>query len=172
MIDIETFGVGNQAPIESIGAVVFDEIEIREAFHRHIPMQDMDKFVFDSDTILWWMKQSELARKSVTNGIRDIPLAKTLADLNQLIKSADYIIAKGSHFDIPILMNAYKVMGVEVGFHWYNVVDLRTFIHAFPDMIFPKVEGIKHNALDDCVNQVNLIYNNKEIFKGLFREIY
>ena len=69
MLDLETFGKGNDSVIISIGAVHFCRNEgILDRFYINVDPADCQKhgLKIDSSTVLWWMSQSEDSRRAVT----------------------------------------------------------------------------------------------------------
>ena len=66
MIDLETMGVNNNAAIIAIGAVAFDfEGNLGYHFYQTITLQSSveNGGIMDASTVLWWMRQSDEARK-------------------------------------------------------------------------------------------------------------
>ena len=44
---------------------------------------------------------------------------------------------------------------------FYNIMDLRTFRRFVGNGAkVPKLEGTNHNALDDCINQINYMFEH------------
>lgn len=169
MVDIETFGTSSSACIESIGAVMFNEIDIHDAFHKHIDFNsvNMNNYQCDGKTIVWWLGQSQFARQPLIKCERH-PLRDILVEFNYFIKGHKFIIAKGSHFDIPIILNAYKVEGIEPAFSYKDVIDLRTLMYEHPDARVPEKTGVLHNALDDATNQATWMMENYDKVRTLF----
>jgi hypothetical protein len=60
MLDLETWGTGNDAVVVSIGACKFDKNDILDAFHVGVdPKSCMELGLkVDAGTILWWMDPS------------------------------------------------------------------------------------------------------------------
>src|ERR1039458_2426242 len=76
MLDLETLGTGNDAAIISIGACLFDPrgdgvlIGVDHRFYARVnPASSVEiGMKIDVSTILWWMQQSDAARKSTFEG--------------------------------------------------------------------------------------------------------
>lgn len=79
MVDLETMGNGPYAPVISIGAVFFDPNtgETGEEFSVNISLESSMRYRArpDASTILWWMEQSEEARKSLTSNTQELSTA-------------------------------------------------------------------------------------------------
>ncbi len=79
MVDLETMGNGPYAPVISIGAVFFDPNtgETGEEFSVNISLESSMRYRArpDASTILWWLEQSEEARKSLTSNTQELSTA-------------------------------------------------------------------------------------------------
>ncbi len=176
MIDIETFGVGGNAAIVQIGAVVFGPktAYIGAKHRRNVSLSSsiLAGMDVDAKTIEWWRKQDpkaqdELSRTTVT--IHD-----ALADLSSFIayqaseaKNA-VIWSKGTDFDISILKNAYSLCGLELPWKYNAARDVRTLVYTAEllgyESTFEIWNELPHDALRDCEAQVRQVY---EAFKFL-----
>ncbi len=92
-LDLETMGNGPYAPVISIGAVFFDPNtgETGEEFSVNISLESSMRYRArpDASTILWWMEQSEEARKSLTSNTQELSTA--LSWLSEfIIKNANH----------------------------------------------------------------------------------
>lgn len=152
MIDVETLSKQSNALILSIGAVQFSlNGELNPIYHSAIEVQsctDVGLHV-DTDTIIWWFKQPENL-KSILE-LPCIGLEEALADLSSRIAQDSYIWGHGSVFDIPILENAYKAVGIKPFWNYKNVRDTRT-LFDIANYNYEAKGG--HNAIDDAINQV------------------
>lgn len=93
MVDLETMGNGPYAPVISIGAVFFDPNtgETGEEFSVNISLESSMRYLArpDASTILWWLEQSEEARKSLTSNTQELSTA--LSWLSEfIIKNANH----------------------------------------------------------------------------------
>jgi hypothetical protein len=158
MIDIESLGTSSNALILSIGAVEFDETGLGQEFHVHI---DPDTcvaagLVIDPRTVMWWMEQSDAARKALLTG-KKIPLLKALVQLKEAFDwKGKKVWCNGASFDFPILDNAYRAMGGEAPWEYWNALDYRTVKKIVPqDVLKASVEqaGTAHDALADAKAQ-------------------
>jgi hypothetical protein len=71
MVDLETMGKNPNAPIVSIGAVVFDPAtgKLGETFYKVIILESAISWgaEIDPSTVIWWLKQSSEARSAIVN---------------------------------------------------------------------------------------------------------
>ena len=169
MVDLETMGNGPHAPVISIGAVFFDPNtgETGEEFSVNISLESSMRYRArpDASTILWWMEQSEEARKSLTSNTQELPTA--LSWLSEfIIKNANHkfvqVWGNGASFDCVILRNSYSLTGQPVPWQWWNDRDVRTIVELGKVIGFdPKrdmpFKGTRHNALDDAIHQAKYV---------------
>ena len=166
MIDLETLGVKNGAPIISIGAVFFDPDtgDLGGEYHRKIKFESScEKRVPDASTIRWWMQQSDEARMSVlSGGNKTIDVLKDFCDF-LLDNAVDDVIVwgNGASFDISILESALNDYEIKVPWKFWNVRDVRTVVDMASRIHIKKsdfpFDGIKHNALADAKHQANYV---------------
>lgn len=159
MIDIETLGRVAGCAVLSIGAVTFNRMtgEIGDIFYVCMGAENARKYgEVDPDTLDWWMKQSEQAKKDAFNGTADpVEAAKSFASW---LSVNDLPWGNGSVFDITILEAWFKATGVAVPWKFWNIRDVRTAVDLCGVDVkqFPR-EGTYHNALDDAIHQVKYV---------------
>lgn len=155
MIDLETLGTGSYAAILSIGAVVFDpdtQSLGREFYAVVDPQSCVDHGLrIDVSTVMWWMKQGDVARAALT--VKGVPLPAALNGLAQWMPEAPEVWGNGATFDNVILSNAYKAIGVAQPWKYYNDRCYRTLKNLFPNVPMPTFDGIAHRAIDDAKMQ-------------------
>ena len=158
MVDIETLGTTANSAITSIGAARFDKEEVLDKFYVVIKF-DNSRFI-DADTIRWWMKQKDEARKVFLDG-NYFPLADALAAFDTWMGDATEIWGNGSDFDNVILMDAYKQHNMT----WNHRVNrcYRTLKSLMPGIEIKRI-GTYHNAVDDATSQAEHLI---EIMKAL-----
>lgn len=165
MIDIETLDTKPSAVILSIGAVRFDIEEpykLGPTFYAHI---DIDNSIYhgrtvSGSTLLWWLGQEEDARNRIT-GSKTSSLPVVLDQLSTFIKPKDRIWGNGAGFDNVILSDAYRSVGQDMPWRFWNDMCYRTLKNLYRDIVKPDFEGTKHDALDDARFQalhLQLIY--------------
>ena len=70
MIDLETMGTKSDSIITQIGLVLFDRDKIVSEFKVNVDINDSLRLGLsvEGDTLYWWLKQSDEARKSIYSG--------------------------------------------------------------------------------------------------------
>lgn len=174
MLDIETLGNKNNSVITSIAAVPFNPALTQpisgDTFHWHVDIQsclDLGMEV-SKDTLLWWLKQSDDARKTLWKGQQPLNSRKienVLKDLTSFVeKHPSYVKVWGNspRFDCGILQNAYNLINKDVPWNFRNERDVRTIVGLVPDLKdrVPFI-GVPHNALDDCRYQIKCLLRAK-----------
>lgn len=158
MIDIETLGTGSDCAILSIGAVEFDENGLGKEFHVHIDLESCTEagLVIEPRTVMWWLDQSDAARKAITRGKR-VPLIKALVGLKEAFNwEKTKVWCNGANFDFPILTHAYRALGGDAPWQYWNCMDYRTIKNIVPtDVLKASLEqaGTAHDALSDAKAQ-------------------
>lgn len=184
-IDLETFSTGPYSLVTSVGMVKFDPYtgEKLGEFFTHIDVNDQIQrgLRMDPNTVIWWLQQSEEARKKLcepydkTKLIRPIALSTVAAceAINQFLNKSDQQAIKnhtivwgnGPGFDCNILRDLFKVVGIEPQWNYWNERCVRTAVDlAGIDKKKMKREGVHHNAIDDAMFQAQLV---AEAFKVL-----
>ena len=160
MLDIETMGNESYSSIISIAAVEFDinTGETGRTFYNKVSLQsclDLGLKV-NGDTILWWMEQSDEARKEIYNESQTVHVVKALSDLREFIVGNNYQIwGNSARFDCGILQNAYEKAGIFLPWDFRNERCVRTLLSFAPEIKKNyQRKGTAHNALDDCFYQV------------------
>lgn len=168
MLDLETMGNGNNAAIVAIGAVEFnlpgrtrEHWEARPGeFYQKVDLESSVKagMQIDTSTILWWMQQSDEARKSTFEG-DTMPLGDACHRFSNWIEGIGpkdvAIWGNGATFDNVIIRSAFKAVGLPVPWSFRNDKCYRTVANLLPHERQPVFErsGTAHNALDDAITQ-------------------
>jgi exodeoxyribonuclease VIII len=159
MLDLETWGNGNNAVAIQIGACYFNRLtgEIGDTFEIHIDANDEVKhgFEIDASTIYWWFNQSEMAQVMATGPKQKRKDCYSAWDqFNQFAKHSKRIWSHAT-FDFVIMMNHFRKLGIKPHTGFRDARDLRTLVYlANLDYQTRPREGVAHNALDDCKFQV------------------
>jgi len=151
MLDLETVGTSAGCGILSIGASTLDRLE---KFYVAIDIDSCYErgLAYDSDTLGWWSKQSEEARRAAFSGKLD--LAEALTMFSSWYKlQADKLWGNGADFDKPILTTAYEACDLPVPWKYNAGRCYRTMRALYPQVISAPFIGERHNALADAVNQ-------------------
>ena len=162
MLDLETLSTKSNACILSIGACFFNEETIGAEFYQPVWVLGQNTKYgrhVSTETVEWWSKQSEEARKVFHEPAVDLQQA-LLSFRKWVYENADgekiEMWGNGADFDCVILGNAYEAVGVEKPWSYglnrcyrtlKNVVKLR------PGFGIPERQGIHHNALADAIYQ-------------------
>lgn len=171
MLDLETMGNKPNAPIVSIGAVVFEPStgEIGADFYRVVRLKSSvdGGAVPDPDTIIWWLKQSPEARAAICDEENAVNIVTALSDLNCFIRDhADpkkvQVWGNGATFDNVIIRASYEREYVPCLWNFWNDRDVRTIVELGKAIgINPRsdipFEGDVHNALADAVHQAKYV---------------
>lgn len=178
MLDLETFGNNPRSVIVSIGAVAFDPMgnePVNElpAFYRNVDAQScMDAgLIADGSTIMWWLNQSEAARKSLSNPA-PIQLKQALEDFQDWVTFSGYTatptdLELWAHatFDPVIMRSALDAFHLTLPWKYRNTRDIRTLVGLAKQvgLEIPESGGnnsnpeIHHNALDDTRYQIGYV---------------
>lgn len=174
MLDLETLGTGPRAAVVAIGACEFDPRGVGtqpDSFYRRVSLATaMAAGDVDPSTLLWWMQQSDAARKATFVGEAG-SLESSLRAFNSWL---DYIdnggLAKnvcvwgnGATFDNVVIRSAFKAVGLDPHWSFRNDKCYRTVMNLVPDQGFVR-HGEAHNALDDAITQA--LYLQK-VYKAL-----
>lgn len=180
MVDLETLGTAESAPIVSIGAVLFDpqasdtfESLYSRSFLRLIDIEDAINVCgpAEAGTIKWWLQQDDKAIKRLVNG-EQVSLKTALTDLYiythvrgdrfpevSRLPIPTRIWAKSPDFDCTKLDAACRKLKMKDPFPYYT----RRCVRTAQDLAFPNGElpefrgGVHHDARDDAVNQALMI---------------
>lgn len=170
MIDLETLGTVPDGVIVQIAAVKFN-IVTRKVYYDHFLHNIEAQSCIDAgmslnvDTILWWMGQSQEARSIFANSDR-IKIGQALSLFNHWYDSDTQRIWCHTTFDYPILNNAFLATGIQPKYSHYIFRDLRTIVDlANVDYRSRERKGVHHNALNDCLFQIEYVCDAYEILK-------
>lgn len=159
MLDIETLDVLPTSVILTIGAQGFDPYSDRftdVTYYERCDLESQDGRTTSDDTINWWGKQTADAQEEALGdaGQPRITLKEALTSLGKLIWKHDTIWANGTTFDMVILESAFRQNGINLPWKYWQVSDARTIYKIVPQV--GKL-GNNHNALADCVNQIDML---------------
>ena len=155
MIDLETMGQGANAAIIAIGAVEFDPRggTLGREFYTVVDLKSSVAAggVIDTSTVLWWMRQSDAARREFERPGQKIDAA--LPAFTRFIQDKHVRIwGNGASFDNVILNSAYRRFGIDAPWKFWNDRCYRTIKNLFPNVPMP-TNKTAHNALEDAKTQ-------------------
>lgn len=173
MIDLETLGIRQDAPIVSIGAAMFDPATgaVGKTFYERVEwVHDQKDRPLDRGTVEWWLKQEKAAQDELTNREGAIKLGLALHRLDTFIPKDARVWANGVNFDIVILDDAYQNQCGRMppwGFRApRDCRTLRWLAEPFLDFKQFVPVGTAHNALDDCIFQIKWTSAAFQVLQG------
>lgn len=161
MLDLETLSTRPDATILTFGACKFnpyDQEDITDAIYFRINVDeqiDLGRHV-DDDTIEWWGNQSADVYAEAFSPDDRIALVKFTEELNRFIVGAKNIWAQGPVFDVVILENLYRQLGIPAPWQYWQIRDSRTLLSTLGDPREKNKAGL-HNALEDAVSQAQAV---------------
>lgn len=169
MIDIETAGTADDAPIASIGVVLFDRKDpTREREKLKLLLKwDMQRGRAPSgSTMKWWLAQTPDAQKHMLEcAEKGTPLEPALrkmltfiADHCSVMKDLN-IWANDCDFDCRILNHAFKQVALGEALKYWTFRSVRTMKMLRKDMKLPEIafQGTKHDCLADADYQADIV---------------
>lgn len=173
MNDIETIGTDADTIVLSIGSVLFNKEGIHAKIEWTLDLEEQKKLgrTFDHETLWFWMKQSDAARKAFDPKIPKVSIAQFLQEYENFIdenlkihkegRDELKVWGNGSSFDTVIiedLFRKYHTKG-KAGIPWkfWNQMCMRTFNVLTKAKDLVKREGIYHNAADDAEYQAKCV---------------
>lgn len=176
MLDLETMGVGNDAAIIAVGAVVFDlasdTYTEENSFYSTVDLQSAVSSggVISPSTVMWWMQQSDEARAEfIEEGayIKHVLLlfGSWVGQIREMPEQPDIQVwGNGSDFDNVILRSAYERAGLPVPWHFRENRCFRTMRAMHPTVDTSAWnDEVKHKAVDDARWQARYLF---EIVNG------
>lgn len=152
MTDLETLDKRPTSVIVSIGSVLFDGLRIVDRFKAKIELKSQyPNRTCDPETVAWWARQSDEARKGLQPSEDDKHLSPALIALATFRKSASTHWSNGPDFDEMILRNAYEQLWINSNVEFWQCRCFRTVrnLHNL-ERIAPTVA---HDALADAEAQ-------------------
>lgn len=170
MLDLETLGVRCGSVILSIGACTFDRVTGSRGDTFHLFLKPKPQLAagctMDPSTVLWWLGQSDAARRAMLTGqdeaIKPVDALLRLRDWFNFVcpeVPARRVWANGADFDIALLTDLYRRFGMEAPWPYNVARDMRTVLDIAggkaSDYI-PAPAGA-HDALVDAIYQANVV---------------
>lgn len=162
MIDIETTGRKPGCHVLSIGAVYFDlengvATEPEKQFYERIFLETRFGIHNDPETMMWWREQPKEVRDEAFGGT-ELPRNVLGRFVNFVLKAKDngaklQVFSNHSQFDFPILEEYMDRFFISEPWKYLEVNCYATLANQIPRIEKPKFEGVKHNALNDAINQ-------------------
>ena len=160
MVDLETLSTRYNARILAIGAVKFDaDRKVYDKFYQAVktPRAQDDGFHVSSDTLNWWNRQDEEARKVFTDP-NAVEMVSALKAFGNWVLATDEDVknirmwGNGASFDNVILSTAYEICALPKPWMFWNDRCYRTMKSLNRTVGITRM-GTYHNALDDAESQ-------------------
>lgn len=159
MIDLETLGTSHDAVILSIGAVKFDpntiDLIAEDSFYCGVDPVSCQELglKIEARTVLWWLdpERAESRKALLDDSLVDLP---SVLDGFASWYGVDSLPtwSNGANFDIPIMQHAFKAIGREAPWRFYDEWCYRT-LKGLKQSMPMEQRGIGHHALDDATAQ-------------------
>lgn len=171
-------GKKSNAPIVSIGAVLFDPATgiLGETFYKVVSLESSVSWgaEIDLSTVIWWLKQSSEARSAIANDdaikLDDALLMFTNFVLENVTggRKKVQVWGNGSTFDNAILRSSFDLACLDCPWNYWNDRDVRTMVELGRAIGFdPKTaipfEGDRHNALADAQHQARYVLQSGSV---------
>ena len=161
MLDLETLSTRPDATVLTFGACKFNpykQEDIDKGIYFRINVDEQITLGRDVDdsTVEWWGKQAEDVREEALGDGDRITLEQFTKELNRFIVGAKNIWAQGPVFDIVILENLYRQLGLPCPWQFWQIRDSRTLLSTHGDPREKNKVGL-HNALEDAVSQAQAV---------------
>lgn len=150
MLDLETFDTRKSAMVVSLAAIKFDEDGgVADCIVAWPNLRDQQHFgrTMSPDTVMWWLKQDEAARKHLQAG-RTEPVDVILNTLRQFCGNNP--VWSHSTFDFAIMEDLAASFGT-LWLPYKQARCVRTVLSLADVTPEPVVDA--HNPLSDCIAQ-------------------
>jgi hypothetical protein len=165
MLDLETIDTSPTAVVLTIGAVKFDAYDasiepgLSSMYLRlNVDQQTALGRTSSEDTLAWWAKQSAAAQEEAFSEENRVDLLDFAKQLNAFTVGAEHIWANGVTFDITILENLYRMLGLPAPWNYWQIRDCRTIFDLGDDSA-KTMNTEAHNAFADAYCQAKAVQN-------------
>lgn len=165
MVDLETMSTRGNAAFVSIGAVAFEPSGTMvqkigsSIFYQNVDLQSCMSLGLhvDASTIMWWLRQSDAARKALTDPTPQ-PVELVLKAFSQwyarVTSKESFIWSHGNSFDVPIISECYARIGMKTPWFFSRSHDTRTIFDYVGEKIpAADIRTGGHNSLFDAIAQ-------------------
>lgn len=171
MVDIETLSTQSDACVISMGFALFDtQGGVLDTTGCAIHTDDWHGHI-DPKTVKWWSEQAPEARDYSFNG-KTTALAAAVV-LKIWLENADEVWANSPQFDLTILRNWWKRVGMKGAFPaiYRNERDCRTIFNESRRLGLELgnqwlATSVAHNPIDDAANQARAIVQWRKHYPG------
>ena len=170
-IDIETLGSYPDTVVLTIGGIKFDPMADdglhSQFYYRLNADEQIEKGRTITETTLeWWDKQDEEVKKEALETTGRVSTEQSLKALNKWLVGVDKIWCQGPVFDIGILENLYRQIGLHHNWPFYIIRDSRTLFSLMDKDPRKEIDFAAHNALADAIVQslcIQKVYKKLDI---------
>lgn len=152
MLDLETMGTSPGCAVVQIGAVEFSIYKVGDPVLITISLESCVAagMRIDPTTVMWWMKQSNAARDSLSENC--VSIRDGLQTFSNWIgKEKVCVWGDGAAFDNVLLASAYRACRMPLPWHYSGDRCFRTMKKVFS--VERVVSEVEHNAAADAVAQ-------------------
>lgn len=177
MIDMETLDTAPTTVILTIGAVRFDprgtgiieRIELRPTMDEQT---DVYNRTISDATLEWWSKQSPEAINEAMGDTNRISYKECMERLYKFCWNRDKIWSNGSVFDIVIAESAFKELGMQIPWSFWNIRDCRTIYDLAGVSLKDGGHVTTHKAVEDAEWQaIKVQHAYQKLIKAGFTHI-
>lgn len=193
MVDLETLGTDIDSTIIQISAVCFniENGEVRSVFNECVDISKNASYELKitGDTIKWWLTNNHNTLEKILNEGEDSS-TNVLRNFSNWLSamgnpySEVHLWGNGILFDNAMIKHHMETNVIKYPIHYRNDRDLRTVVDMTMDKTGMSMDNLKahckmkatdggyvdkvgaHYALDDCMNQINLLVECRKILLG------
>lgn len=159
---------------ELVNSGFYVKLDVKEQIQKY-------KRTVSDDTMHWWKKQGEDAKKILKPSSRDVCLEEAMENLWEFLLSNNYdprnsyLWSRGNLFDFGKMESIFHDLGMKEPYNGWKVRDIRTMIDCLCGVTNGKIkplgprEGIiPNNALHDAANDAMTMI---EVFQSLAESV-
>lgn len=175
--DIETLGRRTDSTIIQLSAVAFDLYgdKIIDSFDKMIDIEK-ETMVVDGCTVKWWLNTDKELLSKIILSEESIPINQAIRDFRDWIDKMDninydnkntYLWGNGILFDNKMIQAQMAKHNLQYPIFYKNDRDMRTILElaslksglseSYIKNLCKRDELHEHNALDDCLFQIDVI---------------
>jgi hypothetical protein len=178
MIDMETLDTLPSTVILTIGAVLFDprgngtieKIELRPTMDEQTDQYGRS---ISDDTLRWWSQQSPEALEEAMGERDRISFKDCMEKLYKFCwQRSDKVWSNGSVFDIMVAENAFRQLGMQNPWNFWNIRDCRTIYDIAGVSLKDGGHVTSHKAVEDAERQAIVVQDAyRKLLKAGFQHI-
>lgn len=167
MVDLETLSTSMDAHILTVGAVAFNPQsgEIIDKFYHRVDFKSCEEIDLkkSEDTMFFWRSQPSAVYEEAFGSENRKPIKEVMNEFTKFWNknNGKEFWCNGANFDEPILSTVFERLHLQKPWKFWNVRCLRTFM-SLKNVTMKMFGEVKHNALDDCLNQIRAYMHVKK----------